>query len=246
MEPRTMAFDDMIDKIIDQLIPTATTCCPFLMQEPMLESRLREILMKIKRKNWKCNTVIYTTLGKCDMKMMKGIIDDGTLDEMMISHYGKEWQPGLDMEQAERDLKELITYRRSQCRKKPVITMQCINELNVYTEVLKKSQLLADGIGVVPYDTFHGDRPLDNRTHGPAKERKPCSRLWNTFNVHSDGTVVPCCICYDNKESVGNIKNTPIKEIWNGKRLNKLRELHEQLKFNEIELCAKCNVWEWI
>ncbi len=245
MEGRAIATNELIDKIIDQLIPTAQTCCPFLMQEPMHEHRLREILMKIKRKNWKCQTVIYTTLGKCDMTMMKGIIDDMTLDHMMISQYGSEWQPGLDIEQAEHDLNELVSYRRSQCKTKPVITMQCIDELGVYIDILRKSKSLADGISIVPYDTFHGDKPLDTRIKGPVKERKPCSRLWNTFNIHSDGNVVPCCLDYNEKMIMGNMNMDDAKDIWNSPKFAELRQMHVDGRFDEIDLCRNCMVWEW-
>lgn len=190
--------------------------------------------------------MIYTTLGKCDMTMMKGIIDDMTLDHMMISQYGREWQTGLDMEQATNDLNELVSYRRSQCRTKPVTTMQCINELSTaHDDILKKAQSMRINALVVPYDTFHGDKPLDTRVRGPVKERKPCSRLWNTFNVHSNGIVVLCCLDYNEMMVMGDMNTDNAIDIWNSPKFCELRQMHMDGKFDEIDLCKDCMVWEW-
>ena len=36
------------------------------------------------------------------------------------------------------------------------------------------------------------------------------------------------------------------EKIWNGSRLNMLRKMHIAERWNEIELCKNCNVWEWM
>jgi radical SAM protein with 4Fe4S-binding SPASM domain len=249
MKKREKATDELIDKIIAECIPNATACCPFLIQEPLLESRLRDVLMKIKRTNWKCETTIYTTMNTKDMEMLLRVVDDMTLDNICVSLYGKKWQKGLNKKLAEENTRKLIQYRNKSCLRKPTVTMQWIIDLPGKEEHHKKWNGIADGIQIVPYDTFHGTVAMPDgiatRTKGPNVERKPCSRLWNGLNVHSDGNVVSCCIDYQQLEILGNMYNNTALEIWNSPKATRLRELHMQKRWNEIELCKNCNVWEW-
>mgnify|MGYP003558442714 CR=1 FL=1 len=152
MKPREQANNELISKIIRECAPTATNMCPFLMQDPLLEPRLREILMEIKRTNWRTETTIYN---------------------------------------AKRNLDELIRYRNSTCRRKPIITMQWISGLEG-KELVDAYNGIANGIQIIPYDTFHGAIITQrNRQRGPNTIRAPCARLWNSLNIHSNGNVVP-------------------------------------------------------
>lgn len=246
MKKREFATDELIDKIIRETIPTASAACPFLMQDPLLEPRLREILMKIKRTNWKTQTTIYATMHNANMPELKRIIDDGTLDNIMVSLYGEKYQRGLNEKLAKKNIDELIRYRNSSCRKKPTVTMQWIVDLKG-KEIADAYKGIANGIQIVPFDTFHGTMtPPTNRTRGPNTVRGPCARLWNSLNIHSNGNVVPCCIDYDEEMVMGNVNDTPLIEIWNSDKFNELREMHIQKRFSEIPLCKDCVVWEWL
>ena len=246
MKPREQANNELISKIIRECAPTATNMCPFLMQDPLLEPRLREILMEIKRTNWRTETTIYTSMHNANMIELKKIVDDGTLDYMMISLYGHKYQPGLKEDSTKKKLNELIRYRNSTCRRKPIITMQWISGLEG-KELVDAYNGIANGIQIVPYDTFHGAITTQkNRQRGPNTSRAPCARLWNSLNIHSNGNVVPCCIDFNEEIVLGNAKNTPLIEIWNSDKFNELREMHMQKRFDEIPLCKNCIVWEWL
>ncbi len=53
-----------------------------------------------------------------------------------------------------------------------------------------------------------------------------CGNLWDRIYVWYDGTLNPCDFDYKSLLSVGNIRDTTIKEAWNGPRYFKLRESH--------------------
>ena len=246
MKTREQASDELISKIIKECVPTATTVYPFQMQDPLLEQRLRKILAEIKRTNWKAKTIIYTSIHNADMKEMRKIITDGTLNEINVSMYGEKYQLGLNIKKAKHNLTEIIRHRNSECRKTPTIIMQWISDLENKNEIQDMCDI-ADGTQNVPYNTFHGTiTPPRNRTRGPAIHRKPCARLWEQFNVHSNGNVVPCCLDFNGEIVLGNMKTQSAMEIWNGDKFNTLREMHVQRRFNEIELCKNCMSWEWL
>lgn len=69
----------------------------------------------------------------------------------------------------------------------------------------------------------------------------PCIFPWKTLVVYWDGTVVPCCVDYDGKYVLGNALKQSIEEIWNGKPMQHLREMHAKGCYKKIDLCRRCN-----
>ena len=251
MTKREQMNDELIAKIIKECIPTAEACCPFLMQDPILEPRILDILKEIKKTNWRCQTTLYTTMSNATDEQITRIVNEGLLNNLFVSLYGTEWQKGLNEEKAEANVMKLYYEKRKQCKTYPKITMMRIHDLEDIETAKKKLDRwhhIADWMQIVPFDTFHGtiSEPDRGRTRGPNKERNPCHRLWNGMNIHSNGVVVPCCIDYDEMMPMGNMNRQSALEIWNSDKFNELRELHMQKRFDEIELCKNCNVWEWM
>lgn len=80
------------------------------------------------------------------------------------------------------------------------------------------------------------------------KNRKPCAFLWNKLVVDWNGDVVLCCDDWNHSTILGNLNNQTIEEVWNGEKLNYIRQLHMEGSFNRIPLCSKCNkntIW-WL
>ena len=62
--------------------------------------------------------------------------------------------------------------------------------------------------------------------------------------ILSDGTVVACCQDVNGKLALGNIKNSPINELWNKDHICELREKHSNNKRESIDICSKCNMYQ--
>jgi len=67
-----------------------------------------------------------------------------------------------------------------------------------------------------------------------------CPQVWNALNVFWDGTVVPCSYDYEGACRVGNIYDTPIRDIVNSPELCRFRRLHIFRRTRQIQLCANC------
>ncbi len=65
--------------------------------------------------------------------------------------------------------------------------------------------------------------------------------LWDQMVILQDGRVALCCLDYDGKVIVGDMRNETITEVWNGSPLNSLRQKQIELKFDEISTCRDCN-----
>ena len=71
----------------------------------------------------------------------------------------------------------------------------------------------------------------------------PCIFLWRSIMVDWDGTVFPCCVDTNSTIRLGNINDTSLHEIWNGKSIQNLRKIHAADRQKEIPLCRNCDMY---
>lgn len=66
-----------------------------------------------------------------------------------------------------------------------------------------------------------------------------CYRMWSSCVVTWDGLIVPCCFDKDAKYQLGDLKETPFREVWKGEAYQKFRK---QVFTNrkEIDICQNC------
>ena len=84
------------------------------------------------------------------------------------------------------------------------------------------------------WDTYNNERNL--------KKNNPCDFLWEKLYIWWDGKTNPCDEDYKSLLSPGSIENKTIKELWNSKKLNELRQMHIENKRIEKMPCDRCNV----
>ncbi|MCD5397809.1 SPASM domain-containing protein, partial [candidate division NPL-UPA2 bacterium] len=60
------------------------------------------------------------------------------------------------------------------------------------------------------------------------------------------GEVSLCCLDYDGKEILGNLKNQTIKEIWQGPSLRKIRQKHLTGEFQKLGICRECSKTKYV
>jgi len=99
----------------------------------------------------------------------------------------------------------------------------------------EKFKKIADVIAFVNYTPWESayDNEINNLDH-------PCEELWTRMFVWADGKVNPCDYDYKSLLSKWNVKNQSVKEIWNSKDYNNLRNQHLNSKRINIEPCKRC------
>ncbi len=80
------------------------------------------------------------------------------------------------------------------------------------------------------------------------KERKlmnssPCSSLWTSFVIFTDGRVSLCCGDYNAVELMGDVRLSSIEEIWRGEPFTRARAAHAAQGRNGMPRCVDCNIW---
>lgn len=74
-------------------------------------------------------------------------------------------------------------------------------------------------------------------------ERVPCADLWYKMVIHWNGEVAVCCFDWSFANTIGNVNYETVQEIWNGAKINALRQLHLNGRTNQVKLCKNCDAW---
>lgn len=247
----------LISKIIREAAPKVNAMTPFLMQEPMLEPRLPAILANIKQHNRNCVTTVYSNMSILTNDTIHKIVDTALIDNLHISFYGpteelyKKWQPPLNRETTVLNIKKLFVYREYMRRLTPKMFLHVLAVPELIEAIADYGDVTSyiDKVYKVQFDTFHGDIPdlAGNQTKylGAPKPRVPCQRLWAGLIVHFDGSVVPCCIDYNDEHVLGNVNDKSLEDIWNDLPFSEFRRLHVEGRWDEIPMCKNCKVHEY-
>jgi radical SAM protein with 4Fe4S-binding SPASM domain len=253
-----MQLPEIID-LLYHLMPRVKEVCPFGMQEPFLDPRLTAILCNIKQLNTRAGVTVYTNMSRYNQEQWRKIFDWGLIDNLIVSFYGvnqqvyREMQQPLNYYQTICNIKKLKRQRERLGWIKPCITLELLitpETLLFANKFRKKWSKYVDRVGFTHYDCWLGNLPynleFERRTWRKEKRwtetRTPCQRLWQTCTVHYDGTMVPCCLDYDDKVPLGNIFDD-YDLWWTSPILAELRKLHASGRWSEIPLCKDCVAW---
>lgn len=67
-----------------------------------------------------------------------------------------------------------------------------------------------------------------------------CPEAYDKLSVNWDGTVTACCGDYDNELLVGDLREETLREIYQGERVQRIREALSQDDYDGLPLCRDC------
>lgn len=70
----------------------------------------------------------------------------------------------------------------------------------------------------------------------------PCSYLWTRMVVFWNGDVTTCCRDYNGALTMGNVRESSIRDIWLGARMTAYRRVHAGGKRRGMAICGHCDV----
>lgn len=68
----------------------------------------------------------------------------------------------------------------------------------------------------------------------------PCPFSWQYLVVQWNGDIVPCCRDYNAVNKLGNVRESSLKEIWNGKAYQEFRRQMTLGEFKDNKICPNC------
>ncbi len=217
--------------------------------EPLLDRRLAERIKLAKEVG--LNRVKIFTNGSLLTEEKSGELIRAGLDEIKISFDGntkeifESIRKNLDYDVVCKNIQRLLDLRRSQGSLKPRVELVYTaleDNLSEAADFRQEWEGKVDKVHVDPAHNWTEDRvPAEWAQNSVSPIRHPCLRLWNTFTILWNGEVSLCCLDYDGKEILGNVRQQTIKEIWQGPSLGQIRKRHIEGKFQKLGICRDCS-----
>ena len=74
--------------------------------------------------------------------------------------------------------------------------------------------------------------------------RRRCPQPFQRLVIARDGRVSPCCADWNQEYIVGNIFENSLLEIWNGSKMQYMRNIQNKVELDKIKICKNCYVKE--
>jgi radical SAM protein with 4Fe4S-binding SPASM domain len=173
-----------------------------------------------------------------------------SLDALTEPTYDKI-RRGSNFQKVMRNVDTFLELRARRGRKLPLLRVSLVrltvneHEIPAFVEYWRKR---ADYIAIQEFLSPFPGRPefepffTESRT---TLSDFRCPQPWQRVVVQGDGEVQPCCSFFSRELTMGNVKTTPLRDIWRSPAMDRLRELHRDGRYRDEPVCAKC-VTNWI
>ena len=219
--------------------------------EPLLHPGLGKMIVYAKKKRAAHILRLSTNALLLDEAKSKELILSG-LDAITISLDGTNEETyrkirGGDYHKVVNNTLRFIKIRNDMCRTRPWVTLQMIKTTDTVGQISHFKELwepVADAIEIKEFLNWGGAIPTEEGLVLNSYSREPCLDLWSYLTINWDGRVSICCLDFDCKCTIGDANNQSLKNIWDGKCINKYRLTHLDCLWQQAPLCEGCNVWQ--
>jgi radical SAM protein with 4Fe4S-binding SPASM domain len=215
--------------------------------EPLIDPHIFERVAYAKSKG--LVVTFYSNGNAMNSEKIKKLLDNPP-DVIYFSFDGaskevyEKIRVGGHFEIAKNSIKELILERNKRGQKKPFVSINFTIQKDNAKEAKEFENFwkgLSDKVDFGIVDNRSTDSLIGDLEVKKPKTLYPCRRIWSELTVMSSGEVALCCVDYDGKVIVGNLKKQTIQEIWNSERFKQIRKLHLDGKGNKIPICQNCS-----
>lgn len=244
--------NDLFNKIIDQCVgKDVEEIHPFMHGEPFIVTDIFDKMQYINDKLPNTKIVLFTNAGLLDEDKSKKLLKIKNIESITFSIDAftedtyKRIRRNMDFNQVKTNILKFLELNKSS--ENPIKTCVSMtisnyneNEYIDYHNYWKDKVDYIDGHRCTgrnkEIETF-GD--IANISHF---KQIPCSILFNTMCITTDGDVTMCCEDFTPLVKLGNVFETSIEQVWNSSRFNEIRQKHIVHKRYELDVCKDCNV----
>ncbi|MBF0216023.1 MAG: radical SAM protein [Candidatus Omnitrophica bacterium] len=225
--------------------------------EPLLDRTIFDKISYLKAKGYR-NIAIATNGDLLDAQRQDKILDSG-LDTVIFSIDGvnKETHEairgGVDFDRVTDNARDII-HKRDRAGYKTRFVMRFIRQKNNIDEWKAFKNYWENVIDrgkkdmIIGYDmhSWGGEIRGDGNPGGEGQDDISdiaCHHLWDRFMVFWDGRVPLCCSDLHHGQYVlGDVNDHSPIQIFNGRKITGLREIHSSGNKNSIKICRECNI----
>ena len=218
--------------------------------EPLMHPKLPQMIRYAKAKG--VLEVLINTNGQLLTKEKSRQLIDAKLDYIIFSFdaFNKKTyekiRVGADFEKGIKNIENFIRIRNSKKRKKPLIRMQMVkmdSNKHEIDDYIKYWEPKVDLLSTQDY-TSRGEGENKLKTQEEYDGRLACPQLWQRMIITWDGKVIMCCRDWESENIIGDLKKQTIEEVWRGRKLKSIRDIHKKRDLDKIPVCEKCTFKE--
>ncbi|MBI5598481.1 MAG: SPASM domain-containing protein [Deltaproteobacteria bacterium] len=189
-------------------------------------------------------TFMVTNASLLTESVCRELLDSG-LDKLKISFYGltkgeyESVHRGLSFEEVARNVEGLVRLKKKLGRKTPVISLKYIGKFSKFLLFTFRWGLKTQVSYARLHNYGYGRKFNDPKTN---KKNRTCPIVTRPImQVLWDGLVVPCCYDFDGRMVLGDLSRQSVREVWNGERYGRFREIHRKREYAKLSVCLHCD-----
>ena len=252
------AFEgDMLDKLFADFKKNKLPALMLSISEPLLFKDIKSVIKRAEEADI-MDLFLFTNGALLDEKKAEMILNSGitrlfisldastqeTYDEVRVP-VAKRLLKENRLSYVESNIKEFIKLRDSKNQKLPLVRVSFVaikKNLHEVEKFKEKWEKIVDSVEVQmerPTEIFSQVEEGDFSTSSKLKlDNYNCTKPWADIAIYADGTVAPCCAFVGRKAPIGNVKDSTVREIWNGKKMEAIRDGFRKNK--PIKVCQIC------
>lgn len=207
--------------------------------EPLVDINLEEKAKFAKDKGFQ--KIMINTNGEIlTKKRFENLINNG-FNEINFSISPKrefeKTRPNKSFDKIWHNLKEI-----SNSRFKNIINIWVVLTKDVTQEEIHEFDEAVRDLGFTNINYTEQTRhptDINNGTASIIEDNVNCFGMFRAFTVFWDGSIVLCPVDYNHNIKLGNLNDSPLKELINGETLKEIRRNHLDMKY--LDLCKRCD-----
>lgn len=216
--------------------------------EPMIDRLLAEKVNYAKKRGI-ASTVMYSNGSLLNRGIAKKLIEFG-LDRLYISFDGgskksyEKVRVKLNFDAVSENIEQFMKIRNRLQRQNPVVELVLLpleDDAADIQQFQKKWEGTVDSVRISALHDFAG-QSNNGTKHSAAVSPVPCYMLWKSMFILWNGDVSICCMDFDGRYILGNVKKQSIEDIWTGEKFMLVRQNHLRGDLSSLALCQNCHV----
>jgi len=257
-KPRIMEME-LFEKIVSELEQQRYDgwVYPYLNGEALLVPNFPDYLRLIRSKAPRAKIVLFSNGSKLTERLARILLEGDLLDLLRISFDGgtkeayESVRRNLSFDEVRKNVHNFIELRNRLGKDIPEVTItMVVSPRNRDTiGALEDEFRDADDVAVHGLTNWAGQWEMGETKQDPTLRHKLmtaltrtnyCNELYRPITILVNGDVPLCCVDYEGKELLGNVRRNTIAEVWHGERYNKTRDALQNWDFSALPLCSRC------
>ena len=216
--------------------------------EPLIDRKVYDKIEYAKRIGIPITT-IYSNAALLNEERARRLINAG-LDKLYISFDGatkktfESIRLPLSFDQVSENTRNFYKLRETLGSVTPQINLTFTHVSQDGTEVQKFIQdwdPYSDNVFIIDAHDWAGQAEVELQELADG-QRWPCVYIWKSMTILSNGEVTLCCMDIKGRESIGNAKESSLREIWTSMAMKRIRQAHRDHKYGKVDLCKGCSL----